>query len=144
MSLERREKENALIVLVVSTGLAVVGCDAVFVQSVNAPASQQRMSGDGMWARTSQQITIIPLQPCQQQDLLLLSYAADLENPNRAVKELNGFMFRPGDINMDGGLGSSDLLAYMAMAYDYNVDGRVDSVDFFAVMDAIYSAPMCE
>lgn len=144
MNLERREKEIALIVLVVSTGLAVVGCDAVFVQSVNVPASQQRVSGDGIWARTAQQITMIPLQQCQQQDLLLMSYAADPENPNRAMKELTGFVFRPGDINMDGELSGNDLLAYIAMAYDYNVDGRIDSVDYFDVMEAVYNAPMCE
>lgn len=133
-----------MIVLVISTGLAVVGCDAVFFQSVHVGASPQRMSGDAIWARATSEITLIPMQPCQQQDLLLLSQAADPENPARTVKELSGFMFRPGDINMDGELSSADLLAYMAMVYDYNVDGRIDSIDYFDVMDAVFSPQMCE
>jgi hypothetical protein len=137
-------QEIVLIVLVVSTGLAVVGCDAVFVQSVSVAAAPTRMSGDGLWARTPQQISLIPLQPCEQRDLLLLSHASDPANPARAVKELSGFLFRPGDIDMDGQLSNADLLAYMAMAYDYNMDGRIDSGDYFDVMQAIYDAPWCE
>lgn len=133
-----------MIVLVVSTGLAVIGCDAVFVQSVSVAGGAGRVSADGQWVRDAQSVIVIPMKRCDEPDVLLLAYASDPENPCRATMRLTGMVYRPGDINRDGVENAQDVAAFLAGAYDYNLDGAVTSADYMEILNNIYGTHLCE
>ncbi len=133
-----------MIVLVVSSGLVVFGCDAVFVRCVSVEAGAQRLASDAHWVRDSPSITHLRFNRCDDVDVMILSYASDQENPAREVLSVRSPAFRPGDINLDGVQDSSDVAAYLSQVYDYNMDGIVNATDYFDLLNNIFSTNLCE
>lgn len=133
-----------MVVLVVSTGLMVFGCDAAFVMSSTMGTDPYRMSMDGHWMREGIVAMKIPMHRCDIVDLMLFSRAADPAQPVRSTRHLSGFLFRPGDLDLSGSVNSADLMWYLAAPYDYNLDGWLDATDFNDVMLAVNDGNLCE
>lgn len=62
-------------------------------------------------------------------------------NPDGMVQR--GTWSGPGDWNMDGSVGSTDLFAFLSDFFDggsdQNLDGRCDSTDFFEYLDDFFA-----
>jgi hypothetical protein len=128
----------------VSTGLLVVGGDAVFVNTPTLGPGSDRMSMDGFWVRDSNAPLVIPMRPCDMRDIQILSRASNAANPNRSELRLPHFIYRPGDINLNGVTEPTDYAMFTAMPYDYNLDGYLNSADYIAVLNAITTVSFCE
>ena len=133
-----------MFVLVVATGLLVVGGDTVFVTSSTLNAGPDRLTMDGTWIRDSQSALVIPMRSCDMRDILILSRASNPADPNRSRLDLPHFIYRPGDVNMNGVTEPSDFIAFNAMPYDYNLDGLLNSADYLDVLSAIANLGLCE
>ena len=133
-----------MVVLVVSSGLMIFGCDAVFVKSSSLGVGAGRLTMDGQWLRDGATVMHMRLQRCDTRDILILSRAWNQANPARTSLELSGFVFRPGDLNLDGSVTPADFTQYLSMPYDYNLDGWMDSRDFMDVIAAIGDGGLCE
>ncbi|MCB9840326.1 MAG: hypothetical protein R3B68_01160 [Phycisphaerales bacterium] len=133
-----------MLVLVVSTGLIVIGCDAVLIDNTPFAAAQHRLGVNTVWVRNDPAGYRIPLTPCDTRTIRMFGHAADPEFPNRQVRLLSQYTYRPGDINMDGLENPDDIVDFVSRPYDYNLDGFLDSRDFVAIMDAIFHPVLCE
>lgn len=133
-----------MFVLLVSTGLLVVGGDAVFVSTPTLGPGSNRMTMDGHWIRDAQSALVIQMRPCDMRDIHILSRASDAANPSRSELRLPHFIYRPGDINLNGVTEPTDYMAFSSMPYDYNLDGYLNTSDYLAVLNAITNVSFCE